>query len=350
MEYSLLTHYMPRLPPMGYYDHDKARRDEDVHQGRINGAPQLLPPSLAASPAHRYSSGPPPPYTYPAPRTRYLPNTTPSTPASMHTPPESRRAIEDEREAIKQSVRQDLPSISEALGEETQLIYRPSLPLQTTPSSTHPPPPTHALASLSSPRSHRKELTQQPSKQHIAPPLHFSQYRQDAQRLPSYPSIDASRPPYAESRLLMRMQAARSPPPQCSAYHASQYAYTMVPQSPTHEQPPQHPSGATTPPSLPCGYHPYSQRCITPAPPPASNARPKYQSSLFNAANHIASITWEAESVRYGGKERISGDFVKRQLKTCDLRGALSDARKPVTKKVIIQKLTLNRYLRTVES
>jgi hypothetical protein len=224
VEYSLITRHRPQLPPMGYLDHDKAHSYEDVYQDRINDAPQILLPSPTVRPAHQYPSGPPPPYSHPALPTQNLPNTTPSTPARMHTLPEPQRTNENEKEAIEQSVRQSLPSISEALGVEAQPIYRPSLPLQTTPSSTHSPPPKHGLASSRSSRSYCMEPPQQSSKQHTAPPSHFSQYRQDARRQPSYPSVDASRPPYADLRPPVHMQAARSPPPQRYAHRPIRYA------------------------------------------------------------------------------------------------------------------------------
>lgn len=329
-EFSPLTRHRPQLPPMGYLDHDKARRDEDVYQDRISGAQQILPPPPAASPAHQYPSGPPPPYSHPAPA-QYLPTTTPSTPANMHTPPESRRTSENEKEAIKQTVRQSLPSISEALGVESQPMYRPSLPLQTTPSSTQLQHPTHGLASSPSPRSHRMEPPQPPAEHHPAPQSHFSQYRQDTQRHSSYPSADAPRPPYAESRPSMHMPPSRSPPPQRAVHNPSQYAPTTAPRSPTHEQPPQHPAGAMGPPSFPYGYQPYPQRYAAPAPVPAPNAGPIYQPSLSNAAPSTAATNWKAENARYGGEDRTYGDNVKRQLEMYDLGGALNEVRQPIT-------------------
>jgi hypothetical protein len=349
VESSPLTRHRPQLPPMGYLDHDKARRDEDVYQDRLTGAPHVLPPPPAASPAHQYPSGPPPPYSHPAPPSQHLTNTTSSTPANMHTPPESRRTSENEKEAIKQTVRHSLPSISEALGVETQPIYRPTLPMQTTPSSTHPPPTTHGLAASPSPRSHRMEPPQQPSEQHTAPTSHFAQYRQDAQRHPSYPSAEASRPSYADSRPSVHMPAARSPPPQRTAHHPSQYAPTPAPRSPAHEQPPQHAPGAMGPPSFPYGYQPYPSRYAAAAPPPAPAAGPIYQPSLSNAAPPAAPTPWKAENARYGGEERTYGDSVKRQLEMYDLAGALSDVSKLFADDTMMPKLTRHRYLQPVE-
>jgi len=345
-----LTRHRPQLPPMDYLDHDKVRRDENAYHDRPSGAPQVLPKPPAASPAHQYPSGPPPPYSHPAPPTQYFPNTTSSTSANMHTPPESRRASDNEKEAIKQTVRLSLPSISEALGVESQPTYRPSLPLQTTPSSTHPPPPTRSLAASPSPRSHRMEPPQQPSEQHTAPPSHFSQYRQDAQRHTSYPSVEAPRSSYADSRPPVHMQPARSPPPQRLAHQPSQYAPTTAPRSPAHEQPPQHPSGAMGPPSFPYGYQPYPSRYAAPTPAPAPTAGPIYQPSLSNPAPSTASTTWKAENARYGGEERTYGDSVKRQLEMYDLGGALSDVRNFATENVRTQKLTCYRFLLPVES
>jgi len=327
---------------MGYFDHEKARRDEDAYQERLAGGQQVQSAPLpAASPAHQYPSGPPPPYSHPAPPAQYLPTTTtPSTPATMHTSPESRRASDNEKEAIKQTVRQSLPSISEALGVESQPIYRSSLPLQTTPASTQPPPLTHGLAASPSPRSRRMESTQQPPEQHAGTPSHFSQFRQEAPRHPSYPSVDAPNPSYADSRPPVHMPAARSPPPQRSAHHPSQYAPTTAPRSPTHEQPPQHPAGSMGPPSFSYGYQPYPQRYGAPAPPPPANPGPIYQPSLSNAAPSTASTSWKSENARYGGEERPYGDSVKRQLEMYDLAGALTDVRNPSLIESTSQRLT----------
>jgi hypothetical protein len=323
VEPGILTRHRPQLPPVGFLDQDKVRRDEDGFKDRMAVATQILPPPApAASPAHQYPSGPPPPYSHPAPPTQYMSNITTAPPGSMRTPPESRRTSGDEKEAIKQTARQSLPSISEALGVDNQPAYHSSLPSQTTP-SVHPPSQRPMQASSPSPRSHRMEPPQHAPEHHVPTPAHYSQYRQDTPQHHSFPPIEAPRPPYAESRPPMHIPAGRSPPPQGS----SQYT-PAARRSPVQEQPPQHAAGSMGPPSsFPYGYQPYPPRYAQPAPPTSSTSGPIYQPSLSNAAPSTPSTAWKSESARYGGEERSYGDSVKRQLDMYDLEGALNDVR-----------------------
>lgn len=314
----------PQLPPVGFLDHDRSRKEEDAYQDRNIGAPQALPPPAPLqSPAHQYPPGPPPPYSHPAPTSQYFPNTNPSTPAGMRTPPESRRTSGgDEKEAVKQTVRQSLPSISEALGDN-QPAYHSSLPPQTTPSAHPAPPPRPALASSPSPRSHRMEPPQLPPEHNAAPTSHYAQYRRDTPQH-SYPPVETSKTVYADARPPPHVQTTRSPPPQASQ-HRNSYPPAAPQRSPSHEYPPQHPTGAMGPPSFPYGYQPYPPRYAQPAPPQGSGATPVYQPSLSNGAPSSATAGWKSESSRYSGEERTYGDSVKRQLDMYDLEGALND-------------------------
>jgi hypothetical protein len=323
---TVLTRHRPQLPPVSFLDHDKLRRDEDGYQDRMTGVTQILLPSVpAASPAHQYPSGPPPPYSHPAPPTQYLTGAATSTPTTMRTPPESRRTSGDEKEAIKQTVRQSLPSISEALGVDNQPAYHSSLPTQTMPAA-HPPTHRAVPTSSPSPRSqHRMEPPQHAPKHHAPTSTHYPQYRQDTPQHHSYPPVEAPRPPYAESRPSMHIQAARSPPPQRPAQHASQYPPSAL-QSPGREQPPQHSSGSMGPLPFSYGYQPYPPRHAQPPPPSSSSTGPIYQPSVSNAAPSTSSTAWKSES-KYGGETRSYGDSVKRQLDMYDLEGALNDVR-----------------------
>lgn len=74
-------------------------------------------PSPLVSPTNMYSGQPPPPYSYSsaAQRAGSLPG--------YVSPPDSRRALEEDKEKQAQQQRQSLPSIHEALGNENPLPY-----------------------------------------------------------------------------------------------------------------------------------------------------------------------------------------------------------------------------------
>ena len=94
-------------------------------------------PAPLLSPTSMYP-GQPLPYSYP-------PSTTSagSAPAGYISPPDSRRALEEERE--KQPQRQSLPSIHEALGNDNPLPY--PAPTSAPPQQSPHAPPPHSVSS-----------------------------------------------------------------------------------------------------------------------------------------------------------------------------------------------------------
>lgn len=101
--------------------------------------PGIASPTPLMSPGAMYS-GQPLPYAYAPPAT-----SAPAQPG-YHSPTESRRALEDEKE--KSAARQSLPSIHEALGNDNPLPY-PAPTSAPPPQSGHAAPPSHLIGRTS---------------------------------------------------------------------------------------------------------------------------------------------------------------------------------------------------------
>lgn len=310
---------------------EKARRDEDMYQNRNAGAPQTLPPTTASSP---YPTGPPPPYSHPLPPQQSFANAMPGAQVGVRTPPESRRTSGgDEKEAIKQTVRQSLPSISEALGVDNQPAYHTALPPQTTAVSAFQPAP--AIVARSSPSPTRRPYAMEPPQSsadhqthaHAHAHPHYSQYGQEVPLASSYPPVDTPRAAYAESRPPLHVQTAQSP--SVRAHQSSQYPPPATQPSPVYEQAPAQSSSSMAPPQFPYGYQPYPPRYAQPSPQSSSNQGPIYQPSLTNAAPPTPAASWKTEgsNSRFGNEERAYGENVKRHLDLYDLEAALDQVR-----------------------
>jgi len=315
----------PQLPALAYLDVEKGQRDDDASQNRNSGPPQSLPSVTTASPTYAYPSGPPPPYSKPPPTSHHA-NIWSGPQSGVHTPPESRRTCGDEPDA-KQATRQSLPSISEALGVDSQTSY------QTSTSAHHAPPisTSHIATPLSasmSPGSAAKRSfgmehppapasSYTPNGNHSAPPS----FRHEPGQHLSFPH-ETSRSTYASDRPPLPLQTSdhgpRPPPP------SSTYSY------PSHlssgYEPTSHAASSMAPPSFPYGYTPYPPRYAEPT--PSSVPSPIYQPS----ANHTAPSTpWRpSDAARYGQDDRARGpvDYngaIKRHLDRYDLEGALND-------------------------
>lgn len=123
------TRHRDHLPALGFLG-------KDAKHPAIAGT--VPSPTPLISPPIMYSSQPPSyPYTTPTASNGSLPS-------GYISPPESRRALEEEKERQVQPQRQSLPSIHEALGNDNPLSYPgppTSAPSQPVHHPSHAPPP-----------------------------------------------------------------------------------------------------------------------------------------------------------------------------------------------------------------
>jgi len=297
---------------------DKVKREEEAYQSRNMGAPQPLPALAAASPTYPYPSGPPPPYSQPPQHANIWLGA-----QSTRTPPMSRRPSVGEQENIKQTVntvRQSLPSLSEALGVDSHNSYpaRPPLPPVSHAPSVAPSPPPSTVRSFGVEAPHATHPTAP------ALPPHPS-YRPEPPTSPQ----DSARPSYTSpsDRPPLRLQTAHPPARQ------QQASYPPHPSdiSPAYEQPPTQAPNAMGPPGFPYGYAPYPPRYAQPA-TSSTTVGPIYQPSVAYPAPQTPSSTWKSENAtsRVGSDDRPAApaDYstsVKRHLDLYDLEGSLNE-------------------------
>ncbi|KAK4557050.1 glutamate--cysteine ligase [Recurvomyces mirabilis] len=276
------TSRRPQLPALSYLDIGKVKREEEAYQSRHGGNAQTLPSVTAASPTYAYPSGPPPPYSQPAPASTLHASAWPST-TSAHTPPESRRASEED---AKQ--KQSLPSISEALGVDSQTSYQ---------SHTRP-----AVAPASPLSAGIKRYGMEP---------------------PPAPTVHTSTGAFAPHR---------HEPPSALHLQTSQSAPLPALQQPAYSYPPTSSPSSTSTSSFTYGYTPYPSRYAQPPPSTTSAANgPIYQPSASHPAPQTPSTSWRSESsTKFVPSEPATGpgDYsasVKRHLDLYDLEGALNE-------------------------
>ncbi|KAK4508369.1 hypothetical protein PRZ48_002107 [Zasmidium cellare] len=327
------TNRRPQLPALSYLDVDKVKReDEAAYQTRNTGTPQSLSTSAGASPTYHYPPGPPPPYSHahgPPPPPAQHTNAWSSSHAAVHTPPESRRTSEHEKDGAKQTTRQSLPSISEALGVDSQTAFASAPPPPSSLQSTHLPHPQSTAPASPSPTSRRSypmEPPQAPPSSFSTSTSYFSQYRSEPpQHQPTPPEparTPAAYPPVQESKPPLHLSTSQpaSRPSQPSIYG-------RAPEPPSsYEHASQQPAGSMGPPSsFPYGYTPYPPRYANPTPPASTASGPIYQPSTTYGAPH-ASGGWKSENAsRYDDRQAGYGDNVKRHLDFYDLEGALNE-------------------------
>ena len=310
---NVLTSTRPQLPALSYLDVDKVKREEDSYQTRnIGGA--------APSP---YPSGPPPPYSHPPP-TSHLANSWSSVQSGVRTPPESRRTS-GEQEDAKHATRQSLPSISEALGVDSQTSY--SAPTPAPPSASAHQSHQTPVPPSSPKRSYGMEPPPVPHSSYTSNGGYsdYPQYR-ETPRPHSYAPQEPSRAAYAPERPPLHLQTSQAPPPSHSQPSAYNYPTST---SPGYDHPSNSSAGSMPPPSVPYGYQPYPPRYAQPTPPSSVNGGPIYQPSANYPAPSTPNSSWKTESSRYGEPRSItSADYsssVKRHLDMFDLEGALND-------------------------
>lgn len=298
---------------------------------REDGAPQdrkLGPPSTAASPTYQYPTGPPPPYnSHPAPPSS---NGWTTVKSGVQTPPDSRRTSGDESDSVRQTTRQSLPSISEALGVDNHTPYQ-------APPATHLPPRSPAPASPTS--ASRRPYALEPSQSHqqygSQPAQQYSSFRQDSAGPHSYPPQDPAKSAYEPApdiRPPLHLQTSQPKPrPTQSTAHAH-----PPPTSSAYEQPTSNSSAGSMPPpssSFSYGYSQYTPRYAQSNRPSSHASGPIYSPSAQYGPPPTASTGWRADPSRYGVDERapqIYGDSVKRHIDLYDLEAALSEVRQPV--------------------
>ena len=325
----LLTIVRPQLPALSYLDIDKVKREEEAYHNRLSSAPQTLSAVATASPTYHYPPGPPPPYSRPAPpSSARLANTYHGPQAGVSILSESRRPEAEEQDA-KQSTRQSLPSISEALGVDSQTPYSASTSVAQPPVSaqaSHPPFVAPSSPSAGTNRPFGMETpyaSQHAHSSHSTLPT-FPHYQSEPHPPPaqhSYASQDPPRSSYPQERPPLQVQTSQPP----RASHS--YAY---PSSPRHDQPSSHSAGAMGPPSLPYGYTPYPPRYAQPTQPKSVTNGPIYHPSLTHPAPSTPSSTWKSEgSSRHGDDHSTAptdySSSVKRHLDLHDLEGAVNE-------------------------
>ena len=262
----------------------------------------------AASPTYGYPPGPPPPYSQPPPATTHHATAWAHTNAPrVHTPPESRRTSGDED--AKQ--RQSLPSISEALGVDSQTSFHSSTLHQ-----------SHAQTAPASPPSVKRYRMEPPSAiQHSTPTSTYPSY---SQHVCLTESGSACR-----GVSLISLPQQRAEPPQL---HVHTTQPLPQPQQPSYAYPAStSPNVSAAPTSFPYGYAPYPPRYAQPTPPASTTSGPIYQPSATYSAPSAAASSWRSETgSRASATDPVSGagDYsasVKRHLDLYDLEGALND-------------------------
>ena len=310
----MLTVNRPQLPALSYLDIDKAK--EEMYQSRHSSAAQNHSSALP-SPSHQYPSGPPPPYSHPPPL--HANNWS----GAKSPLPGSRRASGEEHDGVKQ--KQSLPSLSEALGVESQTSYsQPPPTSQPLPLSTHQSQP----AAPTSPSPIRKRSYGMDSSE-THNPYQYSFFRQDSAAPQSQQAVETKHtyPPIQESRPPLHLQTAHP----SRDYRPEKIGQSQT-SSPQFERSTAQSTSSMGPPSFPYGYTPYPPRYAQPS-PASSNAGPIYQPSSQYPAPQTPSSNWKSEnssSSRFGPDDRHTtppayGDSVKRHLDLYDLEVALTE-------------------------
>lgn len=305
----------PQLPALSYLDIEKSKPEEDAYHSRNIATPQTYSKASDTSPSHQYPSGPPPPYSH---STSQQTNAWSGAKSEAY-PVEPRRISGEEYDGVKQTPRQSLPSISEALGVESQTSYATSTPAVQAPSSP----------SQGARRPYGMESSQFQNAYESNSASQYRSFRQDSAGPQSYPPLEAPKTAYAPSQdsrpdlrpplHLQTSQSVRNDRPE-KPYR---------PATPPHE-PSSHSAGSMGPPSsFTYGYTPYPPRYAEPAPPTAG---PIYQpSAQYAPPSSTVSSAWKSEgsSTRFVPDDRTSnttyGDSVKRHLDQYDLEAALND-------------------------
>ena len=302
-----------------------------MYPNRNNSAPQTHNSVSATSPTYHHPPGPPPPYSHPPPQHA---NSWPGVRQVDNTSPDSRGPSGDEGENIKQTIRQSLPSISEALGVDSQTSYTPS----TSAPLGHPQiahvAQSQSAAPSSPPSASRRSYGMEPSQLHTSNSnsnYQYSSFRQDSAAPQQYLPPDSAKSTYAisqDAKPPLHLQTSQPPP---RTQEPATYSYQQK-ISPQYEQQSSQSAGSMGPPSFPYGYTPYPSRYAQTTPTSSHSAGPIYQPSTQYAAPSTQSSSWKSEtaSSRFVPDDHSTAptgysDSVKRHLDLYDLEGALSE-------------------------
>ena len=305
-----LTRRRPQLPALTYLEIDKAKSEDDPYHTR-NGR------ASAASPTFPQPLGPPPPYSHST-----QPHSWATTKSNGHDNHEPRRTSGDERDNVKNMVRQSLPSLSEALGEHRQGSYTSTA--SAVQPSIQPPAPSspHLRHSYSTEAVQPHNAYTAHSSYQSASLRHDSGAPQPYHSADTYKSLQT---PSQHTRPPLHVQTSQPP---AQGEWTDRYG-----PSPQREQSSSLASGPRGPPSVPYGYASYSSGHGESLPPAGQSSGPIYQpSSQYGPPQ--PSPRWRSENApsRYVAEESSAqpapyGESVKRHLDLYDLEAALNDVR-----------------------
>ncbi|GAB7352310.1 hypothetical protein MBLNU459_g2761t2 [Dothideomycetes sp. NU459] len=320
---------------MKLLDMEKVNREEADYQSRNTSAAPALGSVVSTSPSYQYPTGPPPPYSHPAPQ---LHASTQSALSEIRSPPESRRMSADEQPKPQQQQqqqqqqpppppKQSLPSIHEALGVEQPLSYSSQTPFTSAPQPAYQAPTAPASPSIAPRRSFGMEPPPPPGASYSqAPPSPYLQHRRGSsprqtqdhsERRPIY----ASQPPAT----LHPIRTGHSP-----VQHAARYShpYPAADPSPTHERGSATVSSMAAP-AFPYGYTPYPPQFGAYPPTTGASSTTVYQPSATQPPPAHSEASWKTErhlpgTVHETGRA-VYGESVKRHLDLYDFEAALNE-------------------------
>ena len=336
------------LPSLSFLDVEKIRRETaeyDHNRSPSTGLNVSVPPLVSPQ---GVPSGPPPPYSYPSSTTSSVLGL-----AGYTSPPEVRRKSDDDKEQQPQQLRQNLPSIHEALGKDPSILYSAPPPSASLTTQTSYPA---AIVSPTTPvpRSHPEPVLSGPPNPYASNPS-LPSYNNDQSDRRSHPSIRHG------STSEGQPASARRPSvhdPNSHSLHAASPTSPTPPVRPNPHpmQPLQHSpmySQQALPSSAQPNYRPFSSpRGAYTYPPPAGII--PYQSGYLQSTSwgrsdgfeiDRAEETRRAASKRSPGNGQHYGESVKHHLEIYDLETSLNEVwcALQMTKS---EKLTMHRLLR----
>ena len=287
-------------------------------------APPLASPSI--------HSGPPPPYSYPSSTASSVVGINNGNTGYI-SPPESRHTSDHEKEPAQPPRLQSLPSIQEALGNESHNITINSLLSKSAAVTQAPHSATHRSPTSPNSRSHPDTPTRPPpSFSHPPPPASYRRQESIDQSRPRYspqlpkdivsthfqapntPHYPTSQPPRtASSPVELPKSMAHAMPQLRQTSPTYDYSRSTAPATHQYSYSPYHPtySYPMQPPSIPAAYQPPQIQ-----PPPTTWRSVGPDLDRAEEARKAASKTSPSQSF---------GETVKRHLDRFDLETSLNE-------------------------